>query len=103
MTSRLRAASFRLFLSGGAVLTVPLLYEVTRGAPWRRCEQIGAFFPQPPVLPHQEPQRDQARCHVVVPSLPGPHLVVVEAGLALPRTPPRCGFRSMVNARIGAS
>ena len=45
--------------------------------------ETGAFFPQPPVLPHQEPQRDHAGCHVVVPPLPGAHLVVVEATSAL--------------------
>ena len=45
--------------------------------------ESGAFFPQRPVLLHQEPQGHQACRHVVVPPAPCPHLVVVEANLAL--------------------
>src|SRR3990170_6442503 len=43
----------------------------------------GAFFPQPALFAHQEPLRDERAGRVVVPALPGAHLVVVEADRAL--------------------
>ncbi len=54
-----------------------------------------------PVLPHQEPQRHEASCHVVVPAAPSAHVVVVEADLALGvlRTPLRRGGASMPPGR----
>jgi hypothetical protein len=43
----------------------------------------GAFFSQPPALANQEPAAEQRAGCVMVPTLPGPHFVVVEARFAL--------------------
>ena len=65
---------------------------MSRGESGRRSSEImkrtiatgsEASSPQPPVLPNQQPQRHQARCHVVVPAAPGAHLVVIEPDLAI--------------------
>ena len=74
--------------------------------------ESGAFFPQPPALPHQEPERHEAGGHVVVPASPSAHLVVIEAHLALgvleslldqvpPRGRPDELFERRVPRRVG--
>ena len=64
--------------------------------------ESGAFFPQPPALSHQEPQRHEACCHVVMPATPGAYLVVVEP---YPRPwrsqrPPRRGAAARRRGRV---
>src|ERR1700756_3261593 len=51
----------------------------------RVCATVraGFFFPQPPPLQDQEPQRQQGERHVVVPALPTADLVMVQANLPL--------------------
>src|ERR1035438_8280350 len=47
--------------------------------------RAGIFPPEPILLQNQEPQRQQRKRHVVMPTHPTPHLVVTQAYLALAR------------------
>src|SRR5262249_35110194 len=51
----------------------------------RSCATVnaGLFFPQPPPLDRQEPQRQQRQRHVVVPAHPAAHLVLTQTPLPL--------------------